>query len=408
MKQVSASALPTVLIVSTLILLLMIFAFNLWDMNAIFYYRYHYVRQLKYHVNSGFMLYCSDSSFANRIEPDSSYMLYQEDKSSRIRIAAENWGLYECVRITSAGKEYRSTRLLGKDKECHYEAAFWLNDQNRPLSLSGNTNLEGKIYAPRNGINYTQVRSDYYQGEMIPGIFVKLSEEHLPEIDSAVIDQVDNLCRTQGILSLDNLETTKYHSFQGEAAHFRFGGDIDHLNINGKVVLHGDKIRISSESKLNDVIVTGSKVTVESGFKGSLQIFAEDTVIMEDQVQLDYPSGVYIGGNPSKSYLEIGNHCELHGYAIVMGELKDRTKDFSACYFQADSSKLYGLLYVSGVAVLNGEISGAAYLADCFYKAEEGDYAGTLYNVKISRNDEVAYPFLLKGEYRRKEIKSVH
>ena len=173
-------------------------------------------------------------------------------------------------------------------------------------------------------------------------------------------------------------------------------------------MLHGEHVRLDASARLNDVILVASSVVIEEGFKGTLQIFAKDTVLLNDNVRLDYPSGVMLTGNSRDTFLKLGNNSEINGYAIVLGKTEESFTSFHANYIQRDSAALNGLLYVAGNAVITGRIRGAVYLADCWYRSGEAFYACALYDARISRSDDLAWPLRFSAGYNRREIKKLH
>jgi hypothetical protein len=411
MKKLEASALPTVLVISVLICLLVLFAFVLFDINALFYSNYHYARQQKEHLNSAFVLYCNDSTLLSSLGQENEYLLYKEDQSSQVRYEIRPWGFYEYVTISTQDEKFHSTRLIGKSQDCEYGAALWVCNRDMALSLAGTTEIKGPVYIPINGINYIQLGNEKYQGQMIDDYYVDLSEKELPDIDSSYLETVDRLRNQQGISSFPTGEEAKqYHSFKNETLHFSIPENTDDLSARGNIVLHAGEVTISSNAILSDVILVAKKVTIEDGFAGSLQIIASDTVIIEDNVHLRYPSGIYLNGNKRKTYLSLANHSRVDGYAIVMGNCEGGSGlHIDQNYRQKSTATFQGLLYVDGIADVSGEIYGAAYIKECYYLPENGIYAGTLHSVKIHRSDKIAYPlFFSKSMYKRKEIKTVY
>ena len=53
-----------------------------------------------------------------------------------------------------------------------------------------------------------------------------------------------------------------------------------------------DSITIQSENLFKDVLIVAPKVRIKSAFRGSVQILATDTVIIEEGCKLEYPSSV--------------------------------------------------------------------------------------------------------------------
>ena len=409
MKRLKASALPTVLVLSVIILLLILLAYSLWDMSGFYYSKYRYQKQQQEHLSSASLLYYNDSTHVEALDKEGGYILYDDDEKSKVYYQVKQWGLYQCLTISSYDKSRHSIRFIGKAEESHHRAALWICDKDRSLAIAGNTTIEGLTYISKNGINYIKMVSIPFTGEMIPESNIHLSNRILPAIDSSCIDYVTQLRDTDMSSSFSNI-STEYVNFAGETIHIAVPSIMGNFVARGNVVLHGEDVIISSETKLNDIILLARKVTIESGFEGSLQIFASDTVIIDKGVRLRYPSGAYLRGNKNKTHLELGENSSIDGYAIVFG-VRENSASFipDINYHQQEESILRGLLYVDGIANLKGDIHGAAYIGMCYYLSGEIMYVETLFNTQIKRNNNIAYPFLFsQGKYKRKEIKSVH
>ncbi len=410
MKALKGSSLPAVMVICVLISLLVLFAFALFDMNNLFYSNYQIQKQRKEDMNSAFVLYCNDSTLLGSFDEADGYKLYQDAPGSVFHYQIRSWGLYERVTVRTSDGTYSSTRLLGKVKECEYEAALWVCSRNMVLSLAGDTRVKGQTFIPMNGISYIQLGDTPFRGREIEDEYIDLADEELPAIDTSVAETIRQLREGRGGNAFPTEEQKPYYSFRNPTGHFDWPGASGQLFIKGNVVLHGDEITLSAGSVLSDVILVGRKVIVEEGFVGSLQIVASDTVIVKANVQLRYPSGVYLEGNEKKTYLSIGSHSQINGYAIVFGDAEQSSGIYVEENYRQDSTaSVRGLLYVDGMADVRGEVSGAAYLKECYYLPENGVYAGTIKDARISRNEWIGFPLFFKDSgYRRKEMKTLH
>ena len=407
MKKLEASALPTVLVISVIVLLIILFAYALWDMSALYYSTYHYHKQQQENLNSASLLYCNDSTLLNSLGKENEYTLYKDDNASTIYYDIKRWGLYECLTISSNDRSHNSVRFIGKNEEGDINAAFWLCDRDRALLIAGNTSVEGSVYIPKNGINYIELNRIPYSGEMLIKEDMHLSDKNLPKVDTSYIDYINGL-RNVDITTQSTGISNHYVSFRNETVHRLIPNITERYTARGNVVLHGEEVIISSDAILSDIILIARKVTIEAGFEGSLQVFATDTVIIKENVHLKYPSGIHLKGNNKKTHLDIGRRSKIDGYAIVFG-VGENVSSFipDINYHQQEDATLRGLLYVDGIANLKGDIYGSAYLAECYYLSGEIMYASTLFNIKIRRNSDIAYPMLFaEGKYKRKEIKS--
>ncbi len=353
-------ALPAVLVVSVLILMLILFAYSAVTMNMYRYDLYHEKKQLREDLKSALVLYCADSTLCEVNDSSEVDLFACHDK---VKVSVERCGLYERVRLSNDyPDEYHV--LVGRKYESDSKAAFWLCGRNRALSLAGDARIEGLVYMPLNGINYTEVNTIYYTGERIPEERLRISSNELPPVDSAPFEYARDLC------------------------------------------MQNDKKKELSSS-VRDTIICGSVVKIRKGFRGNLQVFASDSVIVEDGAILEYPSGIYVDSGERRPYVLLKNGSSVSGYIIVTSRNSDSQLRHPS-YVHESGATLNGLLYVDGSCNIEGDIIGAAYVKDCYYYSNGNVYAGTLYDAKVVRSDSLAFPIFLKGPYERKMIKKLH
>jgi hypothetical protein len=258
-----------------------------------------------------------------------------------------------------------------------------LCDRNRALSLSGETEIRGKIFIPLNGINYTEIDGEYYKGEEIPYTRLDIAGAQLPPIDSTTLVFPESLKEYRDRSDELPATTDTYYSFHGPTNYFNVSENRDEIVLRGNAVLFADELKISASSKINEAIIIARKVTIEEGFTGSLQVFCSDSVLIKENVTLQYPSGIYLDAEIDYPYVSLSDNSEINGYIIILGKIRDEELLFPS-YRQSENSLLRGLLYVDGTTNFRGEISGAVYLKDCFFTSNQNVYAGTLYNTRIN------------------------
>lgn len=353
-------ALPAVLVVSVLILLLILFAYSAVTMNMYRYDLYHEKKQLREDLKSALVLYCADSTLCEVNDSSEVDLFAGHDK---VKVSVERCGLYERVRLSNDyPDEYQV--LVGRRNESDSKAAFWLCDRNRALSLAGDARIEGLVYMPLNGINYTEVNMRYYTGEPIQEEWLRISSKDLPLGDSVQLEHARTLCRR-------------------------------------------DEQKVELSSLVRDTVICGSVVRIRKGFRGNLQIFASDSVIVEEGAMLEYPSGIYVDSGERRPYVLLEKCSSVSGYVIVTSENSDSQLRYPS-YVQKSGATINGLLYVDGSCNIEGDIIGTAYVKDCYYYSNGNVYAGTLYDARVIRSDSLAFPIFLKGPYERKMIKKLH
>lgn len=218
------------------------------------------------------------------------------------------------------------------------------------------------------------------------------------------------LKETEFIPSSEDSRYKPYYSFSEEETHFYVPDDIQQYAMKGHVVLHGDDILLSSGTILNDVILLARRVTINEGFHGSLQIIATDTVILGKNAHLSYPSGIYLKGNNDRTYLYMDENSTLNGYAIIFGTTENNTDyNVEINFRQTPTAVFNGLLYVDGVACLQGCCYGGVYLKECCYVSSDSFFNSTICDARVYRNNQIAFPFFFKqSDYRRKDLKTLN
>lgn len=408
--SLSAFSIPSVMVISILICLFILFAIAFLNFSNYYYSYYHRTKQQKEDMNSAFVLYCNDSTLLPKIEKDGFYQLYEDDPQTSVSIETGKWGLYEYAKVHTTGN-CSSIHLLGKAQECEYKAALWVCSKNMVLSFGGKSEVKGNTYIPANGIKYVELGTLPFQGKEIEDYYIDISERELPEVDRSHLYLMDKyLKETEVIPSSEDSRYKSYYSFSEKEVHFYIPDDIYKYSIKGHAVLHGNDIVLSSETILDDVILLARRVTIDEGFRGCLQIIATDTVIIRRNAHLRYPSGIYLKGNNDKTYLRMDENSTLSGYAIIFGTTENNSGDYVEENFrQAPTAQFNGLLYVDGVAHLQGSCYGGTYLKECYYLAADKTYATTIYNAKIYRNNQIGFPFFFKHSgYRRKDMKTLN
>lgn len=405
MRRLKASSLPTVLVISVLIMILILMAFEFWNINSFYYIRYHSAKQQKIHLSSALSIFCNDSLLSEQMKINKKYQLYEEDEHSAVYIDVYPWGLYECINMYNFDKSIHTAHIIGKSQDIYRSPTIWVCDRDHPISLSGKAEITGGLFLPKDGISYMESNLGSFSGKIIPTTKIQTSNKDLPPIDSTYLQ----LMRDLRDLPVSNSQIPpKYHSFSNDIIYASVSDNED-IYAKGKIVLYGDKVRINSSSDISDIILIARHVSIESGFSGALQIMASDTVEIEKGVYLHYPSGIYIHGDRDKAFLHIDSNSNIEGYAIIEGNVEGGNGFVVDIHYrQEQGSQLTGLLFVDGIAHLEGSVSGATYLKECYYLSGENMYSGLIYNAKITRNKNIAFPFLFQeSKFYKKSIKKV-
>lgn len=403
MPHIPGAVLPTVMVVSILLLLVLLGVAALWEADYLFFSKHRYEAMQRAHVESGFTLYGEyPAEVVSGLDADSTLVLYDSLPQSRIKIEVKPWGLYEAVGISGAEGKIKSSKILGKRTLYKEDISFYYKNNNSALTLTGRTNLKGNVRLPRNGGVYGQMGSVFFNGEKLETARMKESDKDLPEPDADILSHIQNLLEiTAPDINLLPGDSIRNSFFQTDPLILDTDGRLDDCYLSGNIIFTGGDIEIGASCRFHDIIAVGRKIRIGEGFTGSLQAFASDSLCLEGRVTLSYPSGLY-----SSKYISIGDRSEINGYAIVNieGALDVR----KANYVQSRLATVRGLVYVSGIAQLQGIVSGAVFIEKAVYYSPRGYYENMIYDVTLLENNEMAWPLWFGGAQRRKEAKWVN
>lgn len=165
----------------------------------------------------------------------------------------------------------------------------------------------------------------------------------------------------------------------------------------------------SKDSDIGDILVVARSVVIKSGFRGSAQFFCADSVRLESNVRLDYPSGLFIDSSGQNAPgVIIEENSVINGYVGIHWGEKYHYVLENPCFVLRDHALVHGLVYVDGSSYIQGSIKGAAYLKDCFSHVGRNMYAEALFDVSIERDDSLAFPIMMEGPYRREMMKTLN
>lgn len=405
-KHLNAFSLPTVMVVSVLISLLVLSALSLADLESREYHVYHARKQHVLNLHSAVARYCVDSNVFCGHGNAVCVKLFDTPESS-VLLTRKDWGLYEVLTAGSDYLPFSYTVVCGKARETSLDAALWICDRNRPLSLSGNTGIDGHVYVPQSGINYTEISGSPFTGNHIGQSYMGISSSGLPAVDSSCLNNVWRYRNRKSSAWYFRNSSDEYVN-HSDSTVFIYGKDSDKVYcLGGNQVLFGDRLTFSADSHVDGILIIARTITVEKGFHGCGQFFCTDSLLIGNGVHLSAPSGLFVSGH-EHPYIAVGSNAEIDGYVIVLNDGKEDRELQYPCLIQQTGSRISGLVYVDGAAVLEGSINGSTFLGDCLTQVDGRKFPGVLRDVQFGYDADAAYPKLLKGPYRRREIRKVH
>lgn len=335
----------------SIIIALVIAIFSASLISTAYFYRFEVQKKLRYtrlytNLNSGMALLLSESY------PNGDFVLdlYGEEADSLI-LQREEWGIFDVgtIKAFALKDTLKKTFLIAKygtkDK-----TAIYLSDEDRPLSVSGNTEIRGDALLPKAGIKQAYVESRPYSGSKLVYGQIGASKRELPPLNKERLKYIERFLNDSTSL-VSGLPDSLINSFFNPSQVIRlhkFSSVINNVLAGRIVVLSDTVVNISASASLKDVLVFAPAIVVADGFKGTCQLFARDSIVTGKQTVFTYPSSMGIiktSTSKHQAKIVLGSNSIFSG---ILFSHEEKRSDLQTMISLGKNSKITGEVYVTG------------------------------------------------------------
>lgn len=318
---------------------------------------------------SGMNLLLSGTDFS--LDENSVVDLY-ENYSDSVYLKKASWGIYEVYMAYafSNGDTIKKEGIVGSLFLEEEKLALYLTDKHRPLSISGDSRIIGNVSIPEAGIRKAYIEGKAYTGDKTVYGSVAFSKPDLPTLNEVILDGIKSFLYPIRVDSSNNDESFGVDSMDNSfnrPVQYLFSKDslrLENIFLKGNIIVFCDSaVKIESSAKLDDIQIYAPSVTIKEGFKGSVQIFSRDSIRVEKNVTLEYPSVLGLITASKKDYqyddnprISIPENSRVNG--IVFTSTADDDNPFPIIQIDKGGT-VYGQVFASGMLQLQGEILGA-------------------------------------------------
>jgi hypothetical protein len=325
-----------------------------------------------------------------------------DSNNTETYVHCRNWGIYRIATVKVKDQHDSLTRnfLSGKLPKGVFTSCLYLEDHNKPLRLVGNTALEGDIYIPKNGIMPGYIDTKGFSGKQLyTGKQMTSSGSLQTFIDKKIISAIENPSDSP------QAENTNSQSFTGATKHIHYTTAAQlEGTYSGQLIIHSDSmIEVTSQCKLENVIISAPYIKVDDNFSGTLQLFATDSLVIGAHCTLSYPSAVVLIKRKSlesmPAVIRIKEHSAIHGAVIsYVEDIKDQLRSLVWLHPEV---RISGIFFVNGYASLNGTIHGTLLAENIILKKNSMIYDNYIENTVINRK-------ILSSYYLAPTIFAIH
>lgn len=412
MRKVTASALYFVLIISLIVFLLISTFISFLYFQRQYFSNYEGDKRANANIDCMEMLFANDEMFRRNLKDSITFDLFGMGEDT-VQVNQLDWGLYKLIKVKASYKNTRLCRVLlyanSLSDSDTISSTLYLRDKQNVLSLAGDTKITGKCYLPKAGVKPAIVEGKPFQGKKLIEGVIKSSSSFLPLIDSIALKQAINLFDSNYVkekyspcITMNKLENITLQSFLNypKLLISKSGINLQNTTISGKCILYSSKeINVNANASLNDIILIAPIVRLKKGFKGNVQIFAKDTLLVEENVKLVYPSVLF-----SYQTKENDSRICINKNVIVIGSILsvDESKEDRNVRVVIDKGAVIkGNIWCEGYLDMNGKIDGGVVTHKFIRNTTSTIYENHLLDVSINnstRNEKYLYPCLFFSE----------
>lgn len=299
--------------------------------------------------------------------------LFGNDRDS-VSLEKKSWGIYEIGVVKSwIQNDTAGTAFMIGSTLVDSLKVLYLTDEDRPMSITGESMIKGTAYLPKSGIKAGYVESYGYKDKTLVYGNIKSSGRSLPKSDMELIERIRRLQELEADSST-KLPDSIRNSFDNKLNSLHFIKKIvlpsDFL-AEGNVIISSDSLIVVSEgSVLDKVILMAPVIRIENKFKGNLQAFTTDSLVVGDSVHLHYPSALVLIKNDSTKFqatIKIGKDVRMAGQMFAYEEERSLLMPIISI---GERSFIKGEIWCQGYvglnkkAVVHGSVSAIRLMAN--------------------------------------------
>lgn len=393
--KIKAGALQVTLFVAIVIALLLTAFIMLVHTHKTFSIQMGFIVEASKNSNKGI---CYSLNHQTRLNDTVNIPLNDEDYKS-LKTYRAYWGIFEKVTSIASikNKTLKRVALIGAKQEQIHRTALYIQDNNKPLVVVGETKIEGVAYLPERGVKPGNISGQsYYGNQLIYGQTKKSSI--LPKPYHETLNQIENI--SQQINTIDNdqfiiLEQGKTYqnSFlqPKQVLYSNNNIQLSDVKLIGHIVIRSKtKIIVDKTSVLKDVIIIAPEIEILDDVKGNFQAIATKNITIGKRVELSYPTALILNEDETllTSENKNDNKIVINDYSTVKGVVlfssQPKTNNFNPQIELTEQAKVIGEVYCTENIELKGTVYGSIFTNNFITREAGSIYQNHIYNGMIS------------------------
>lgn len=317
------------------------------------------------------------------------------------------WGVFEKV-VSSAtikNNRFQKIAIVGFKQPKSYRIALYIQDNNKPLVLVGNTKIEGIAYLPRQGVKPGYISGQSYYGSRLIYGSTRVAS-NLPKLSSDITKSISQLESISSTLHQDQFlniqEGNVYTNSFLKSLQIVYSNteiDLEQIELTGHIVVQSkSKITVHSSAKLRDVVLVAPEIDIQPNTVGNFQAIASKEIIVGKNVSLNYPSALVLKEHPKNEQndntantikqtprITIDENTKVKGLVMYLGE--ENPNNYKSQILLKENALVYGELYNTQNTELLGLVYGSVFTNNFIANQSGSVYQNHIYNGTIIVNE---------------------
>tara|TARA_B110000977_G_scaffold189268_1_gene258512 strand:- start:2233 stop:3414 length:1182 start_codon:yes stop_codon:yes gene_type:complete len=301
--------------------------------------------------------------------------LYGAKKDS-VLLVKKPWGVFNCVVVQGFRNKRRLKKTAFLGDQINVSKVLEMSNNNKALYLCGKSKIIGNVNLPDQGAKRAYIEGKSFVGNPLINGNIGISNY---KWDYSLGEFNENDVQFEDYL-LDSL----VRSFSQKTIYF-YEKDRLFLASNfckGNVIIESaTSIYVSSQCSLEDVILKAPFIVLESGFKGQLQLIASDSILIQENVHLLYPSSIICRGK--KPIVKLLDSSIVEGVVMIKSGLNNGN---SSNLLINKNAIVRGQVYCHGNVDFQGTVYGQMFVDRFVLQTNSAFYENHLLDITLDNS----------------------
>jgi acetyltransferase-like isoleucine patch superfamily enzyme len=319
------------------------------------------------------------------------------DQSDSVAVYHRKHGVFDVYKIRAHRNRQYAERAILFGWKNDQRISLYLANNTFPLSVCGDTKIEGTAYVPSTPIKRAYIEGkNYTNSQLIFGNY-STSKRQVPKLNSlnvlAVLEQTKYHTNYDSLITVEALQNG-YNSFLNKRWILSSNEPLflDNIKFSGNlIIISNEKIMIGANTHFKDVVFMAPNVEILDNTHGEFQCLATNSIVLGENAELMYPSNLLLfetEGSEGKK-IELGRNSIIKGAVAIIPQKEPIISKRSARLKIRKNVFVDGIVYTPYRAVIESEIQikGSLYCQETELKTPSAVYTNHLLDFKIIPGD---------------------